>query len=183
MRPALLGVGAVCLSGCGAQIATLHVEDSVTTTVEAGTLLESLVGDLGFGDWLNMDVTDSAELANQGVEPGDLREVRLEAFSLTASAPDGADLAFLDTVALSVGAPDLDTVRIAHAGPFPAGQAQVDFTIDDVDLTPYAVSQSMTLTTEVTGRRPDVDTEVTAAYTLAVGVTTRGVVDEISAAE
>lgn len=183
MRARLLGVLLVGLGGCQARLGTLRVEDTVTTTVEAGTLLETLVGDLGFGEWLDMDVTQAAELQNQGVEPGDITEVRLEAFTLTATAPEGADLAFLESMSLSVEAPDLDRAQVASASGFPEGQPSVTFDLDDVDLTPYALSQSMSLVTDVTGHRPGVDTEVTAAYTLAIGFTAQGVANQADADE
>ena len=52
--------------------------------------------------------------------------------------------------------------------------AWVDFDVEPVDLTEYVVSESMTFTTEVTGRRPDVDTTVEARFDVAVGVTGQG---------
>ena len=66
-------------------------------------------------------------------------------------------------------------MRIAHADDFPEGEPKVSFTLDDVDLTAYVVSQSLTITTDVTAHRPEQDTDVTAAFTLDVGVTAQGV--------
>ena len=88
--------------------------------------------------------------------------------------PVGVDLSFLSSIELWVEAPDLDAVLIASADSFPEGESLVVFDIEDVDLTDYVVSRSMTITTEVTGHRPDQDTLVEARFDLAVGVTGQG---------
>ncbi len=160
--------------GCQGKLLTIHVEDTADTTVSQGTLLEELIGELGFDAFLGMDVTSSEELQNQGGAPGDISEVQLDLFTLEATDPAGADLSFLDSVDLYVEAPGLDKVLIASADSFPEGEALVDFTLEDVDLTDYVVSESMTLTTDVTGHRPDDDTVVQAHFDLAVGVTGQG---------
>ena len=56
----------------------------------------------------------------------------------------------------------------------PRPDEPLDFELDDVDLTPYVVSESMTLTTEVSGTRPDADHTVVARFALDVAVTTQG---------
>ena len=50
----------------------------------------------------------------------------------------------------------------------------VQFNLSDVDLTEYLVSESMTLTTDVTGHQPEDDTTVVARVVLDVGVTLQG---------
>ena len=179
MRACLLSLlGGVLLSGCSGKLVTISVDFRDTTTVEGGGLLSELIGSLGFGDFVEMDITDAQELANQGVEPGDIQEVYLTTFTLTALSPSGADLSFLQALAVSVEAPNLETQRIAFSDQFPPGQAAVDFTTDDVDLTDYVVSESMTLMTDVTGSLPPDDTQVEAYVVLDVGVTLRGAVNQ-----
>lgn len=165
------------LAGCGGKLATIKISDSVSTVVAQGTILESLVGSLGFDGFLNMDVTQAQELRNQGVEPGDIKDVRLTSFVLSVTDPQGGDMSFLQSMTLSVEAPDIDAAEIAHADAFPAGQNSVAFTIDDLDLTPYALSRSMTMTTAVNGHRPDQDTTIKASYSLDIGVTAKGIAD------
>jgi hypothetical protein len=174
MRRLALALALVGSTGCG-KLFTIKVEGSETITVEQGTLLEQLVGSMGFDSFLDMDLTESSELQNQGVEPGDIQDVRLTEFSLTAVDPAGADLSFLNTMELYVEAPSLPRARVASAGSFPDGEATVAFAIDELDLTDYATSQSMSLTTDVDGHRPDADTDVRADYVLKVGVTGQGV--------
>jgi hypothetical protein len=169
--------------GCEAKLFTFHVEDSGQTVVEQGTLLEDLLGDLGFDSFLDMDITSSQAFANQGVEPGDVQEVYLELFELEAVGPAGSDLSFLEAMDIYVESPDLPQVLIASAASFPEGQALVSFALEDVDLTDYVVSQSMTLTTDITGHRPDDDTTIEARFDLAVGVTTQGACNQVKGSE
>lgn len=172
-RPVLLLLP--LLVGCGGGLFNIRISDEATTTVGKGTIVEDFVGNMGFSDFIQMDLTDAAELQNQGVEPGDISEVELEMFELEAVAPEGADLAFLSAITLSVEAPDLPDVVVASADDFPEGQALVPLTLEDVDLTEYVVSESMTFTTDVSGNRPAEDTDVTARFTVRVRVTGQGV--------
>ena len=177
--PALL----LAVVACGAKLLTITIEDQAETTIEEGTLLEDAIGDLGFGDLLNVDIVDAQELENQGVEPGDIREVYLTDFVLTATDPPDADLSFLERVDIVVSSPGLPERVIATASDFPAGLASVDFELEDVDLTDYVVAESMTLTTDASGRRPGDDTTVRADFAIDVGVTGRGACNQAGRAQ
>ena len=63
------------MMGCTSAL-TITIEETSTTTVEAGTLLEDLLDDIGFDEFVTMDITASEELS-QGVAPGDIREARM----------------------------------------------------------------------------------------------------------
>lgn len=165
----------VALTACDGNLFTIRIQDEATTTVEKGTVLEELVGDFGFGEFTAMDLTESAALQNQGVEPGDIKDVRLEYMQLEATSPSGADLAFFNSMDIFVEAPDLPRMLIATATDFPEGQALIEMTIEDADLTDYATSESMTFDVEVSASRPQVDTDVTSRFSVAVGVTGQGV--------
>lgn len=169
--PLLLVAGWI---GCQGKLLSITVSDSSVTTVAQGSIIEDLVSNLGFDSFVSMDVTDATELQNQGVQPGDIKEVFLTDFRLTATSPAGSDLSFIHSMEVYVSAPDLEEVRVAHAESFPAGQAEVLFDLDEVDLTDYVVSQSMTISTEVDAQHPSEDTEVRADFTLDVGVTGQG---------
>jgi hypothetical protein len=166
------------LTGCGGTLFTIHVREASVTEVPAASPLELVLSGLGFGDFVSMDIVSAEELANQGVEPGDVKDVRLDSFELEALDGD-LDLAFLDALAIYVEAPDLDPVRVASQDDFPVGEPLVSFSIDDVDLTPYVQSRSLTVTTEVSGRRPEAATRVEARIDLAVGVTGQGVANNL----
>lgn len=166
-------------AACSGKLFTITIDDSATTMIEKGTVLESALGGLGFGDLLQADITQSEELQNQGVEPGDIEEVYLVDFVLTATEPAGADLSFLERVDILVAAPGLPERVVASASDFPPGLAQVTFALEDVDLTDYVVSEAMTLTTDATGGRPDQDTTVVADFVIEVGVTGQGACSQL----
>ena len=159
---------------CAGSFISIDVQGEAETVIAEGTLLEELVEDVGFGEFLNMDITTASELDNQGVQAGDIQDAALTMFFLESTDPPGSSLSFLDSMELFVESPGLPRVLVASARSFPAGEARVAFVLEDVDLTDYVVSQSLTLTTSVTGRRPDVETTVRAVYRFSVGVTTQG---------
>lgn len=163
------------LLGCSGALVQIQITERADTVVPGASLLEELAGDLGFDALTTMDLTANEELANQGVEPGDIQDVQLIDFRLTVLEPDTQDLSFLDEMAVYVEAPGLPREQVAAQASFPEGQGEVRFVLTGLDLTPYAVSERMTLGTEVTGRRPDEDTTVRATVTLDVGVTAQGV--------
>lgn len=163
------------LVGCGGSLAHIEVDFSDTTTVPGGSVLSELLGGLGFNDFASMDLTEASELENQGVQPGDIEDVRLITLELEAIDPPGADLSFLSSMDVDVEAPSIASALVASQDQFPAGQSKVEFNLEDLDLTEYVVSESMTLTTDVSGNLPPEDTTVEAYVVLDVGVTLQGV--------
>lgn len=166
LLPAVLG-------GCS-KLATIHLDESDQVTIPQGTLLDQLIGNLGFSGFSAMDITADTELQNQGVEPGDVKDVVLTDFELEALDPAGSDLSFIDSMQVYATAPELPKVLLASQTSFPAGQATVSFQVEDVDLTDYVTSQSLTITTDVSGHPPDQDTMVEGRFGLDVGVTAKG---------
>lgn len=174
MNTRVLAISSMLLWMACSSLFRIRISDESITTVEQGTLLEQFAGDMGFGEFVSMDLTSSAELANQGVEPGDISEVYMENLELEAISPDGSDLAFISSVDVYVEAPDLPRVLVASQDDFPEGQALVAFDLEDVDLTDYVVSERMTFDTDVSGNRPEQTTDIAARFTVAVGVTGQG---------
>jgi hypothetical protein len=173
-RPVLFFAAAV-LSGCADTVLTrIDVEGDARTTVEGSGLLGELLGELGFDGFTSMDITASEELQNQGVEPGDIKDARLVSFELEVIEPMDGDLSFLSELTVSVAAPDLPQVLLASQVSFPEGTSLVPFDVEEVDLTEYVTSQSLTLTTAVTGEPPAEDTTIEARYLIDVGVTLQG---------
>ena len=169
------------LLGCNSlsDLLTIEIEESSQVLVEQGTVLESLIGELGFDDFVSMDITDSQELANQGVEPGDIERVQLTLLELEAIDPSDATLSFFESMTFYASAPDTDEIKIAEAPSFPETESLVTFELEEVDLTPYVVSESMTLTTELTAQRPEVDTLIEARFVLEVQATLQGAKNQL----
>lgn len=175
-----LGLALGILSvACQGQLFNIRVTEQATTSIPARSTLEQLIGDFGFGDFASMDLTQSQELQNQGVDPGDIATARLVAFELEAIDPDGADLSFMDSMSIYVEAPDLPRLLLASADSFPEGEPLVEFEMTNEDIADHVVSQSMTFTTEVSGRRPDQRTEVMATFSVRVGVTGQGACSQV----
>ena len=166
------------LVGCSSLL-TLSIEETATTTVEGGTVLEDLLGDLGFEEFVTMDLTSSEELQNQGVEPGDISQSALTLLELSVIEPEGGDLSFLESMAVSVSSPDVPGVLVAAQDTFPVGVSTVAFDLEEVDLTPYIVSKALSLTTEVSASRPDEDTVVEARFIVDVTATVQGVKNQV----
>ena len=160
---------------CGGRTLThIELDGSDTALVEQGTVVEALVGNLGFGGFTAMNVTTDQRLQNQGVEPGDISMVQLISFELEVLDPANGDLSFLQDFEVWVEAPGLEPVKIAEYDGFAAGQTLASFDVFDVDLTAYVVSESMTLRTSVDANRPEDDTLLQGRYLLDVGVTFQG---------
>ncbi len=167
----LLLLGAITCGG----LDHFQVKKSSTTTVASGSVVEQLVGSLGFGDLATFNIADAQEFKNQGVDKNDIDSVKLNQLTLTITSPSGADFTFLDELSFYVEGGSLPKKRIAHGGPFQAGLSTVGLDVDDVELKDYAILPSMSITTEVVGRRPAQDTTVEARIVLDVDVNVSGV--------
>lgn len=170
---ALVASALLALLCCG-DLDRFEVAEESTATLPGATLLERLAGDVGFGGFLDMDLRESQELRNQGVEPHQIDSVRLSELSLSVAAPSGQDFTFLESLEFYVESAGLPRRRIARGGPFAAGAGRVDLELDDVELAPYAAAESMSITTEATGRRPPQSTTINAALRLQIDVDVTG---------
>lgn len=137
------------------------------TTVEQGTLLEQLLAQFGFESLVTMDLSDSREFANNDVRKDQVTSTTLTQLRLEVTAPDGATIDFIESISFSAEAPGVATAVVASKQ-VEAGSTAFDCDLADVELAPYVRAESMSLTTDVTGRRPDVDTTVKASATFAV---------------
>ena len=84
---------------------------------------------------------------------------------------------WLDAVSIYVEAPGLTRVLVAqksgiHA--LPAGTTLVELDTSGVDLKPYVLAQTTTVTAEGTGTVPPVDTTIRATATVRVDVNVTG---------
>jgi hypothetical protein len=177
VRPRLVDLcagGLLLTLGCDS-LFRITVRESSLTEVESGSIVDALVSDLGFASFLDMDLVASDELENEGVAPGDIEEAFLVLLGLQVQAPLDGDLSWIDSLDVSVSAPDLPEVLIAHQDDFPEGVSGVELELEDVDLAPYIVSRSMSVTTDVRGHPPSRDTLVVALFAVEVGVTGQGV--------
>ena len=173
----------VLMVACQGQVATIELSESATATIEGQSTLggiTDLVGSLGFDGFTEMDISQSQELVNQGVQPGDIETAVVTSFTLSAIDPDGADLSFISSLEIWVEAEGLDPVLVASQVDFPEGVSVVDFDLEEVDLVDYVVSDSMKITTEASGTVPSDTVTIEANATFEIGVTVQGACNAIS---
>ena len=176
MRHRLSLVAAVvfCLT-CGAdELDNVEVEQDGQAQIPAGSVIDQLLGDLAFDGFDDIDVSQSQELENQGYTEDQIDSVHLAMLTLTVSAPAGGTFDFLDSIAFFVEAEGEQRVEIARIEPVPAGATELDVPVADVELLPYVVAESMTVTTEAMGSAPDDDTTVDAHLVFDVDVNVSG---------
>lgn len=168
MLSALIG-----LSACGADV--INIKESAETKVDGASIFERFVGDMGFGDFINMDLSQNSELKNQGISKDQIDSVKLSDFTLTITAPEsGQDFSFLESLIFSVEAADLPRAKVAEGGPFADGATSVTLNVQDLELAPYVSAAKMDITSEVTGRRPNNTTTIRADLGFRVNVSVLG---------
>ena len=171
----LIGLPLLLLATCS-NLDNLEVVESSEATLSGASIFERLIGDLGFGDWLNLDLTQNETLANQGVERHQLDTVYLQ--SLTLAIIDGRDeqdFSFIESIQFYVSSDTLDRKLIAQGSDFEPGLKIVGLDVEPLNLAAYASEESMTITTDVEGHRPDYQTRIKADITLNIDVNVAGV--------
>ena len=171
----VLGVVVLVSLTCGAdELDNVEVEQDGQAQIPAGSVIDQLLGDLAFEGFDDIDVSQSQELENQGYTEDQIDSVHLETLTLTVSAPAGGDFDFLESIAFFVEADGEERVEIARLEPVPEGATELDVPVADVELLPYVVAESMTVTTEAMGAAPDDDTTVDAHLVFDVDVNVSG---------
>lgn len=171
VHPAL--VVPLVLAACG--LLTFTVEQESSTTVEGAGLLGEVLGALDFTGLNEFDVTIEQEMADQGVEPGDLESVTLTTLSLAAEP----DLSFLISMDVYVGATGVDEVLVASAADFPEGQSTVELTPTGANLAAAVVAGDMKFRVEASGSAPVEDTEVDIFVEVEVTGTPQGACNQL----
>jgi hypothetical protein len=175
-RPLLVAGLLLAPTGC-AHLLTITVEQEGSTVVPGAGVVGELLGTLDIGGFDDLSVNVDQELANQGVDPGDISSVRVS--ELRLSTPDGDDLSFLTVLDISIGSEGMDTVRIAHQDAFPEGEKTVEMDLDDEDLTAYVVADSMVVTTDAEGTAPPDDTTIDVYMAIEVTATVQGAAKQL----
>jgi hypothetical protein len=151
------------------------VEVSSQTMVPSATVLEQLLGEIDFAGFDNIMFDDTQEFQNEGVSKDQVDSVRLVSLRLTISDPPDDQFDFLDSIRFFVEAEGLPRVQIAELDPVPDGLGEIEIDVDSsVELQPYVVAPSMTLTTEVEGQRPANETTVDADAEFSVDANVGG---------
>jgi len=158
---------AVLPMGCGLVQFDVPVEGDAQ--VPGCTGLTCLLGQLGFGSFTSLDLSQSQQWQNNNANKDKVSSATLTAASLDVTVPDGGDLSFLQSLKFSVEAPDAGQVLVAEGQSFPKGQSHVDLTAHpEVELAPYVKASAMTITTDASGNQPQQNTTVHAKVTFHI---------------
>lgn len=167
-----IGTGLIALllcAGCSRLPVSFDVTTRARTVVEKGTVVEQLVGSLGFGQFTNLDLSQSQEFQNRDVQRRHVASATVEALELRIVPPtsEGQDFDFLESISFFIEAPGLEKKRIAHKQ-VPRDSRSFKCELDSVELAPYVRAERMTVTTTVKGRRPENDTTLEARLVIAI---------------
>lgn len=161
---ALFVLPALLLASCGA---TFDVDVESSTTIPKGGFLEQLAA-VTFGDFGNMDISQSQGFKNAGVEKDQVDSVKLASLELKVESPAGGTFEWLDKMEFFVETEGQPKKRIAHKDAIPDSATTITFDVDDVELAPYVTAPSMNVTTSATARRPNEDTKIQAKLVFTV---------------
>jgi hypothetical protein len=114
-------------------------------------------------------------LQAQGISPGDVDSAKLVGLRLEVVQGTSFDL-WLESVAVHVEAPGLPRVLVAQKSGISAiaGATAIDLDAAGVDLKPYVLAPTTTVTAQGTGKLPQAATTVKATATLRVDVNVTG---------
>lgn len=173
MPRALPLAAALLLAGCGG-LDEVDLTRSGSATVPGGSAA------LPQGAFASFPVSiGRAALDDEGVDPDDVDSARLVALRLEVTAGTPLDR-WLDEVAFHVEAPGLPRVLVAEKrgiGDLPANTTAVELDATGVDLKPYLLAETTTVTAEGAGSQPAEETTVRATLTIRVDVNVTGLFD------
>jgi hypothetical protein len=158
------------LLGLGCGLLSFTVRESGVTRVDGAGPLGTVLDVLDLAGLEGLDVSIEQEMADQGVEPGDLREVVLTELALSAEP----DLAFLDSIEIWVEADGVEPVLVAEGIDFPEGQARVELVTTGENFADHVAATGMSFRVDASGRAPDDDTDVTVDVAVRVEATAQG---------
>lgn len=167
-RTLVAAAAVVLLFAC--DLLRIEVSRDASTEVPGVGLLGGLLAPLDLGELDDFDVSVEQELADQGVEPGDLRSVELTGFTLSGDP----DLGFLSAMTVYVSADGVAERRVASVGDVPDGARTAELALSDVDLADAVQAGGLRFRVDASGDAPADDTVVTATITAEVTATPKG---------
>lgn len=170
-RLALALAPALLVAGCG-RLDQVDITRTATATVPGAPGSPPLPATLGgFGLMF-----DRAALQESGIGPSDVDSAKLIGLRIAVTGGTSLD-AWLDSVSFFVEAPGLPRVLAAQRSgirSLPAGTSVVELATSGVDLKPYLVAPSSSVSVEASGNQPAVATTIEVTATLRVDVNVTG---------
>jgi hypothetical protein len=173
LRALALAPVALVLAACG-ELDQIDVVHSGSATVPGGPAVPISGAIAAFPFSLGRDA-----LSEEGVDANDVDSARLVGLRLEVT--QGTSFQdWLDEISFYVEAPGLAPVLVATKagiGSLPDGTSVVDLDTTGVDLKPYVLADTTTVTAQGSGTAPPVDTTVKATATVRVDVSVSGLFD------
>ncbi len=170
--PALAPAALLLAAGCG-KLDQFDVVRSGSATVPGAPGGAALPG----GGIASFPISIGQDaLAAQGINPKDVDSASLVGLRLAVTQGTSLEK-WLQSVSLYVEAPGLPKALVAQKtgiGALPAGTTTVDLDTFGVDLKPYVLATTTTVTAEGSGTVPPVDTTIEAIATVRVKVNVAG---------
>jgi hypothetical protein len=125
-------------------------QDIPEQQVEGHPLAPLLLPEFGFAFPLSIDL----ESQTQAQGTGAVSSASLKSFELSLTSPAGETFEFLDSIAISISAPGLETKMVAGLADVPAQpRISLQIVVPEVDLLPY-IQKGATMKATATGHVP-----------------------------
>lgn len=168
--------GGTIATGCGA-FDDFEVEMKDEVTVPGRGLVLGVFSPLPYsGNLAGTQLSQNQTFQNQGVEPGDVDAIFVKSIRLDDSEPNLKNFAnVLEEVVLYVEAPGVERKELARGSGFPDA-ATVELMVQGtLNLKPYAVASSMTISAEVKLKQQPLNTfKILTTVTLLVDINLLG---------
>ena len=173
IRPLAAAAAALALAACGG-LDEVDITRTASGTVPGAPGAAPFTG-TAFGA-LDLAV-DRRTLQENGVDPDDVDSAKLTALRLEVTGNGASFETWLDQVAFYVEAPGQARTLVAQKSgirALPPGTRVIDLDAAGVDLKPYVIASSGTVTAEASGNQPAETTTIQATATVRVNVSVSG---------
>jgi len=172
MSRLLLGLLCLAITGCRLSFDT-SVEGSAQIPGDPSPLPGLLNTFPVLAGFTSIDFAQNQDFENQGVSKNNVDSVRVVGFQLAITSPSNQDFSFLDSIQFYASTQGQPEVLIAEKSGIselvlPAPNPVLTLDLKDVELQPYVVAPSMSITVKGQGQAPRYDTDLKATVTLNV---------------
>src|SRR5687768_1272463 len=93
------------LTGCSQLPIPFDVTQRAQAKIPKGTAVDQLVGSLGFGQFANLDFSQSQEFQSRDVQKRHVESARVKSIEMRIIAPEGQNFDFIESISFFIEAP------------------------------------------------------------------------------
>ena len=153
-------------SACQGKLATIVVSDEIPLQIPP------FIPELHPGDIGALDV--KVEFENPGLQEGDIADARLRELALVITDPERGDLTWIKSLEIYIETEEEAPVLIASRYSFAPGSSVAVLDLEDVDLAPYIVGETIRIVPDITAVSPGYSLDIDVLFTIGVGITSQG---------